>query len=490
VTPRPPARPRAAAVLLAGALAACATPASPLERAGRAPAPLVGGAFGAAAPAVFPDPSGATVAATLAEARSRGALLLEDCVRTALAVHEDLVAGDEDRLQALLQRDLVLSGVLPDVRMLLRHDRQDPVTIGSGAGVNSTEPVRSQWSINVVQPLFQGFREFHAMKSLEAGAEALAERRLDLRRALATSVARAFFEVLEAEAELKALQDALRLDEARVTEMAARAESGLARRTEVLLLESRRETTRAAMSGVRERRDGARILLERLAGVRVDLPLEKGVAGGGPVPGREEALATAARLRPDLRAAERRAAAAALDLRAASAQRWPSVSATGNWYLDRWNYSEFATKTRWDAGLVVDLPLFAGGELDARERIADSRIRQAAIDRSRVLRAVVTDVDAALMHLKAGLERLDSLRTNERFARENLSLLQEEYRQGLATNLEVFTAQIQLQDASVGLERQEIRSRLDRLEVFLAIGRDDVVGVPPASTAAERKEKP
>jgi outer membrane protein TolC len=443
-------------------------------------------AFGGDAPAVFPDPSGVSVAATLAAARARGNLLLEDCVRTALAVHEDLVAGDEDRLQALLQRDVALSGILPDVRMLLRHDRQDPVDLGTTGSVSSTEPVRSQWSLNVVQPLFQGFREFHTMRSLEASAEALAEQRLDLRRALATSVARSFFEVLEADAELEALQDALGLGEARVTEMKARAESGLARRTEVLLLESRRETTRAAMSEVRERRDAARILLERLAGVAVDLPLEAGLPAGGPVPTREEALSQALRLRPDLRAAERRASAASLDLKAASAQRWPTVSATGNWYLDRWNYSDFASKTRWDAGIVVDLPLFLGGELDARERIADSRIRKAALDRSRVLRAVVEDVDAALVHLRAGVERLESLRTNERFARENLLLLQEEYRQGLATNLEVFTAQIQLQEAAVGLDRQQIRSRLDRLEVFLAVGRDDVVGVPPAGPAQDR----
>jgi outer membrane protein, multidrug efflux system len=477
-------------VLCAAALGACATPSSPLEFAGRGPAPLVRASFGEAAPSVFPDPAAASVEATVAAARARGSLLLEDCVRTALAVHEDLVAGDEARLQALLQRDLAQSGIQPDVRMLLRHDRQDPVDLGSGSGVTSTEPVRSQWSLNVVQPLFQGFRELHAMKSQEITAEALGEERLDLRRALATSVARAFFEVLEAEAEMKALEEALRLDEARVQEMTARAENGLARRTEVLLQESRRETTRASLSEVRERRDAARVLLERLAGTAVDLPLDKGVPPGEPVPSRAEALSQAVRLRADLKAAERRAAAAGEDRSAASAQRWPVLSATGNWYLDRWNYSDFATRTRWDAGLVLDLPLFAGGEFAARERIADSRIRQASLDRSRVLRSVVGDVDTAFVHLRAGQERLESLRTNERFARENLSLLQEEYRQGLATNLEVFTAQIQYQDASVGLERQEIRSLLDRLEVFLAVGRDDVVGAPPRAAAAPRKEKP
>jgi len=478
------------ALLAAAALAGCASGPSPLERAARAPVPLVGEAFAGAAPSVLPDRGPTVVAETLAAARARGSLSLEDCVRTSLATREDLVSGDEDRLQLLLRKDLALAAMLPEARMLLRHDRQDPASVG-GSTTTSTEPVRTQWSINVMQPLFRGFREFHAVHSAEESAAATADDVRNLRRALATSVARAFMQAVESDAEIRSLEDALRLDEARVQEMTARSEQGLARKTEVLLQESRRETTRAAVSVARERRDAARVLLEGLAGTRIDLPLDPvaAAADSAPVPSREEALAQAFRLRPDLRAAERRAAAAGYDLKAASAERWPSVSATGNWYLDRWNYSEFATKTRWDLGLVADLPLFLGGAIRARERIAESRIRQESLDRSRLLRAVVEDVDVAFVHLRAGIERLESLRTNERFARENLALLQEEYRQGLATNLEVFTAQILHQDAAVALERQEVQSRLDRIELFLAVGRDDLVGVPVPGVPAS-KEKP
>ena len=481
----------------AAVLAACAAPPSPLERAARGPAPSLLEAFGPAAPAVLPDPAAAQVEEVLAGARLRGRLSLQDCVRAALAVHEDLVKGDEARLQALLQRDLALSGVLPEVRMLLRHDRQDPVTLGTGGGsFSSTEPVRTQWSLNVAQPLFQGFREFRAMRAAERTAEALEEDRRNLARGLAGSVARAYYLVVEAEAEARALEESMRLDEERVREMSARMDQGLARRTEVLLQESRRETTRAALAEVRERRDAARVTLEALAGVRTDLPLDPGPDAGGPAPSREDALASALLLRPDLRAAERRAAAAGEELRVASAQRWPLLSATGNWYLQRWNHSEFSEKTHWDAGLVLDVPLFLGGEIGARERTAESRIRQAALDGSRVLRAVVEDVDGALVHFRAGHERLEALRTNVRFARENLALLQEEYRQGLATNLEVFTAQILLQDAAVNLERQEYQSRLDRIELLIAMGRDDAVGVPPSAAtpppppSPPAKEKP
>jgi outer membrane protein len=471
-------------LLGAAALAACGTARSPLEDAARNPAPISREAFGANAPSVFPDPAAKSVEATLAEAAGLGSVSLEHCVRLALAVHEDLVSGDEDRLQAWLQRDLSLSAILPDVRMLLRHDRQDPVSLGSGGGVVSTEPARTQWSINVIQPLFQGFREFHAMRSAERTADALAARRDDLRRALATSVARAFYLALESEAEIRAQEEALHLDEARVEEMTARVAEGLARRTEVLLQESRRETTRAALLLVRERRDASRILLDSLVGIRLTLPLADATPPPGVAPAREEALAEARAHRPDVREARRRMEAAEEDLKFASGQRWPLVQATGNWYLDRWNYSAFADETRWDASVFLDLPLFLGGEIGTRERIAESRIRQAALEGSRVLRNVVREVDDALVRLQAGLERLSTLQANERFARENLALLQEEYRQGLATNLEVFTAQIQLQEAAVNLERQQYQSRLDRVELSLVMGRDDHVGVPPPTEEA------
>jgi outer membrane protein TolC len=375
--------------------------------------------------------------------------------------------------------------------MLLRHDRQDPVSSGSGrGGSSSTEPVRTQWSLNVVQPLFQGFREFHAMAAAEGTAGALAEDRRDLRRALALSVARAFFAVAEAEAELHAQEESLHLDEERVREMQARVEQGLARRTEALLQESRRETTRAALAEIRQRRDAARALLERLAGTRLPLPLDAAAGATLPTPTREEALADALRRRPDLRATERRMEAADEERAAAGAQRWPSVQASGNWYLRRWDYSPSQEGTHWDAALTLDLPLFLGGEIDARERAAESRKRQAALARSRILRSIVEDVEAAEARLRAGLDRLEALRSNERFARENLSLIQEEYRQGLATNLEVFTAQVQLQDAAVELERQEFQSRLDRIELLVAAGREDLVGVPPEEDATSPSPPP
>jgi len=476
---------RAALALAAAGAPGCSTRESALEGPPRPlrprdPAVRAGDPHGLL-PAVA---TGAEEAARILEAaRAAGALTLEDCVRLTLATQEDLLLLEEDVLQSRLARDLALSGILPDVSMRVRHERQDPVTISIGGSPTSTEPVRSAWSVHVFQPIFQGLRELHAIRSADLTGEALGEDRRDLRRRLALSVARAFFVHAEAESEIRAVEEALKRDEGRVAEMEARAGQGLARRTEVLLQISRQETTRAALVQARERRDATRVILETLTGVSIDLPLEAPTDPAPPVPPREEALASAIRARPDLRAADRRVEAAGAELDVAQSQRWPVLAAEGNWYLDRWNHSQFAEETRWDMQLLLDFPLYTGGEIQASERIASSRQRQRALERAAVLRRIVEEVDTARVQLDGGRERLEALRANERFARENLDLIQEEYRQGLATNLEVFTAQTQLLDAVVALERQAHQTRLDALELDLAMGKDD-----PAAGAP--KEKP
>jgi outer membrane protein TolC len=484
---------QAAIAILAAAASACATPTSPLEGPWRAiDDPHRGRLAGPGSDPTLPALARATEDgwAILQEARARGSLSLEDCVRLALATREELLSLDEDRLQALLLGDVAMSGLLPDVSLRAHHDRQDPVTINVGGSPQSTEPVRSEVLLTVFQPIFQGLREFHAMRAADRTAEAFTEDRRDLRRALSLSVARAFYLHAESEAEMRALEETLRFDEERVLEMEARAEQGLARRTEVLLQVSRRETTRADLVAARQRREGSRVVLEALTGAPIELPLSLRPDPPPSVPGREALVAEAFRNRADLRAADRRMEAAAAEVSEAGARRLPTVGAEANWFLDRWNHSQFAEETRWDLSLFMDFPLYTGGELDSRVRISSSRLRQRALERALVRRRIVEEVDRALVTLAAGLERLEALRANERFAKENLALLQEEYRQGLATNLEVFTAQQQVQEAVVALERQTYQSRLDAAEVDVAIGREDRIGVPRDDGAPPAKEKP
>ncbi len=473
------------AVLLPPTAGGCATPPGPMERAARRPILLPPAAAGTGDLDVLPEPAAERAAALLRSATERGALPLADAFALAEAVHEPLLALDEARLRALLDGDLALASVLPSLSLLVDHDRQDPVSLGGAGSFNSSESVRTRTSIRLTQPLFDGFRAGHARRAASGSAEALAATREDLRRGLRGAVARAFFEVLGAEAEARAREEALRLDDARLEEVRARAAQGLSRRTEVLLLESRREATRADIVRVTARRDEALVVLGGLLGEVPAVPLVAGPEPAEPLPTMEEVVAGSLRGRAELRAADARVRAAEAEVGVRRAARWPRLDLAANWYVDRANESRAATETLWDVGFLLEVPLYRGGAVEAAVRAAESRVREARLDRAGVLRRVAREAEAARVRAASGIELLAALESNERFARENLALVQAEYREGLATNLEVFTAQNLLQDAAVGLERQHLQVLLDRVELDLAMGRLDgaPAGAPDPGSA-------
>jgi outer membrane protein TolC len=79
-----------------------------------------------------------------------------------------------------------------------------------------------------------------------------------MRAALRRSTARAFFGVLAAEADVRTLVESEALDRSRVDEMKAREENRIARRSEVLLLESQLAQTLAALRRARTQLDVSR----------------------------------------------------------------------------------------------------------------------------------------------------------------------------------------------------------------------------------------
>ncbi len=457
------------AVLPVLLLAACATPRDPLlEDGGRLPPPRVPGP---AASPVLPPARAAAVEEALAEAERRGRTTLADCVRIAAVAREDLLSGEEDRLQAFLRRDQVLAGVLPRLTATATYFGQNTVR---SPGSFSTSPNRADLSFQVLQPLFRGLREFHALRQAAHTAGAREAAVAEIRRGLAGSVARAFYGALLARAEIRTLEESLRVDEERLAEMRARVEHGLARRAEALLLDSRRATTQAALVRARTAQEVARVVLDQVVGVPVRGELEPGPAPAGPVPGREEALAEAIRLRPDLRVAGLAADASAEALAGVRAEYWPSLSLKADAYPYRRNFSQFAEDTKWDASLVLEFPLFEGGALRARERTAASELRQALLDRSAAARRIVEEVEEARARASSADELLRAYETTVSVARENLRLLEEEYRQGIGTHLEVLTAQNDLEEAMRNLERQQLQARLDRVDLHLALGRTEI----------------
>jgi outer membrane protein TolC len=97
------------------------------------------------------------------------------------------------------------------------------------------------------------------------------------------------------------------------------------------------------------------------------------------------------------------------------------------------------------------------------------------------------EVQAAYLTLQSDKAQLRTLEVSVASADENYNLVREEYRSGLATNLEVYAAQNQLLSARLDLERQKYQVGLDRAALALSQGLlpGEPAGAPPAVTPPE-----
>jgi outer membrane protein len=403
----------------------------------------------------------------------RRAMTLTDAYRITLAQSERIARAAEGYLQALAVQDQAFGAALPTVSVQAIQFYQDPVPSAFTSGVVTTASNRRQVALQVSQPIFHGLREFAGLRQAKAALEGARSAFETERRLLFQVVAQAFFTTMFFERQQKILEDALKNSRDRLREMQARQAQGIARKTEVLLIETQVASDEALHNRGRQALDLSRNQMAFLLGRPLAVPLEDDVAEP-PVPDEvapllERALAE----RSDLK--ERRAVlrAAEEQITIVTGEHYPTLDFTGNYYAYRANYSAFQKEVNWDALFTLTFNLFQGGDIRARTILAESQARSALLLRDEMVRQIDADVRAAHLTWRADRELIATLETRERTARENNTQVVTEYRQGIVgvTNLEVLVAQNQYLSAQLELERSRLQSKLDWFQLENVQGR-------------------
>ncbi len=194
------------------------------------------------------------------------------------------------------------------------------------------------------------------------------------------------------------------------------------------------------------------------------------------------------RRRPDIREAEARLHAATAETGVAVASFYPDISLTGSFGFDslqagtwfNWASREFS------AGPSIDLPIFQGGRLTGTLRLRKSQQREAVIAYRKAVLQAWHDVDNALTaYAEAQHADADATATIQANARA-LSAAEDQYRQGVATFLNVIAAQSALlQGQTQGAQsRAQVETSLIRLYKALGGGWQ---GIDAASAAAAQQ---
>ncbi len=296
--------------------------------------------------------------------------------------------------------------------------------------------------------------------------------------AVNTVIARAAYQE-----QLRATEDLIRFEKEQVRIGEAQARAGTVPYANVLSLKSQLAATEALLPPLRLRIDQADHLLAALAGrspgerapvaiALADLKLPRDV----PVTLPSELV----RRRPDILLAEAQLHAATADIGVATAALFPSLTLSGGYgaggcsgctsLVPGATAGGFLTGSGWNLGAGITAPIFQGGTMWYQRKAAiDAREQSLALYRQAVLSAFeqVADTLRGLTHdaeaLKAQSNAVDT-------AKEALELVQYNYQAGIATYLQVLTADTQYLQAKLAFIQAVAQRLQDTVALYVALG--------------------
>ncbi len=353
-------------------------------------------------------------------------LALPDCYALALKQSE-IIAIDAEKIKEAEGHFLQAFGtLLPHVTFSSKIYSADPATSTNRGSISK---------FTVKQLLFQGFKEFAAMKGGSSEKDQRTKETIRAKQLLFTDVSDAFYLLMEVREDLKSLHTIERALKDRLKELDEREKLGRSRKSEVV-------NTQAQLFGVVadiEFIKASEILVRQLLEFLVGRPVSA-IVDNEPVPAfmrpESEYLSKAA-VRPDVVAAKKAWEVAQSGVIVARSGFFPTVTLESNYYAKR---TIAPTNTEWDTLLSIDVPIFQGTETFGVVKSAVSVAHQAELLSSRVLRLAVQDIRDSYVRFESVLLIYQALKKAMSAAEMNYALQKEDYKFNLVNNIDVLDA--------------------------------------------------
>lgn len=414
----------------------------------------------------------------------QGPMTLDEAIRVALANNPAVAATAYDVDAARAQRDLAAGQRLPSLHAVGGYNHYLDGQRLIAASENNQPGAFSRnifgGDLVVAMPLFTGGRITSEIKAAELLQKASEHRLSRTREELVFNVSSVFYgilaqrEVIESlEFSKKALQEHVkRIQDLIAAQKAAKVDQ---LRTEVRVADLQQQLVRERnVLAIQER------VLTNLLGLKKAenpiAPAGKLTLAEATVPGTDQALQQALSDRPDYLAARSALEAQAKAVDAARAAQWPTVALEGS-YGGRWAAGTTDRPSGTDSsgdvgrvGVVVDIPIFEGGRIEARIRQERFRL-MAARERLRQLELQVQlDVETAVLNVGSARERVKATETAIEQAKESLRIEREKYDLGKGAITDVLDAQSALLDSQTNYYRALADYNVALAQLRLATG--------------------
>jgi outer membrane protein len=163
----------------------------------------------------------------------------------------------------------------------------------------------------------------------------------------------------------------------------------------------------------------------------------------------EEAVRRALAQRPELNQLEYQRRMAGEMVKAARASGLPSLALGGayNFWGNRLNFKSKDWESYYSVNLILNIPLFSGFSTSAKIGQSKAAAKELEWNLKGLTQIIRLEVRQAILNYRQATESLASQEKNVEQAREAVRLAELNYAEGLATSLDVSTAQVALSEA-------------------------------------------
>jgi len=422
---------------------------------------------------IVPEPSNDDFSSSIAWTRKFGDETLNELIEEALDANLGLDAAEAQARAADAAARISGSLKFPSLSLGLSSSKQQSRFAFLGFQKIETDThsltLGAQWEVDLWNRLSKG----HAAGL--ANAEAAAADVEALKLSLSGQVARAWFNLLEADRQLTLARDSAEALQSKLSSLESRYERGLTTNLELRLTRAQKASSQALVTRRKTELADSKRALEVLLGRYPSASQES--ASDLPrlshsIPAGLSSILVARR--PDLLAAERRLAAAIAESESAARNWLPQIRLTGNTGTTSDEFSQLLETdlSVWTLAGEVAAPLFNAGRLKAERERADAQMEtQLARYRQTALEAF-QEVENALSS-NSDLEALyrdTAIAADENSKAEALAWNQ--YERGLIDITALLDAQRRADDSASQLISVQNLQLQNRIQLHLALGGD------------------
>jgi outer membrane protein TolC len=310
-----------------------------------------------------------------------------------------------------------------------------------------------QFSMSLSLPLFTSGRLTSGFKQAKYNLESTKEAVRQSKHITVFNTKRAFYGHLLAEEFVSVAEEAVRVAEENLTNVKNMYEVGMASKMDLLRSEVRLTNMQPEVIAAKNNLRISELNLKTMLGMDLSQSVEiEGALRYEPLdPDVEECIATALAQRPEVKqfGFQRKMAEESLKLTRAGYLPTLAVSGSYSFWADKLNFQKDTWSSFYAVNLVLNIPIFNGFKESAQIAQSKAMIREIELNQQALQDAVELEVRQAILMLKEAKETLISQEKNTEQAKESLRITQLNFSEGMATTLDVISAEAAYSQAQV-----------------------------------------